>query len=89
MFTFATSATAVGVLAGCSSMSVALYGAACTDPDQCGPFGNDSGAYDAGVATLYGGGPFDAASLDQDASDATTIDDAAIDDSGDAGEGGD
>ena len=54
MFTFATTATAVGTVAACSSSSaVALYGAPCTDADPC-TVENDGG--DGGGLINDGGG---------------------------------
>jgi hypothetical protein len=88
MFTFATTVTALGAIAGCSDDGgdVALYGAPCTDADPCG-IEQDSGIVGEGdVYTLYGGPPFDAASLEDTGVDAG---DATIDDSGDAGEDAD
>jgi len=71
MFTFATTATAVGTVAACSSSSaVALYGAPCTDADPCtvedggdgGGLINDGG----GPQPLYGAAPHDAGTVEGD-----------------------
>src|SRR5450432_2958896 len=78
MFTFASTATAVGTLAACSSSSntsaVPLYGAACTDCGTLSDGGstNDSGGIQPsyGAAFFDSGVPFDAASADDAGEDA-------------------
>jgi hypothetical protein len=84
MFTFATTATALGMVSACTEDrggDDTLYGCpsieACESPDAT--------LNDGAVYTIDGGYHFDAGS-DAGPPDA---DDAAIDDSGDAGEGGD
>ena len=88
MFTFATTITALGAVAGCTDDGglEPIYGASCTDADPCG-IEHDSGIIGEGdVYTLYGGPPFDAAFPEDTGTD---VGDATIGDSGDAGEDAD